>query len=79
MIGPRALLLLFAVVLFITLAAAAPIPNEAALAKKSLKQFKLKRGDNPSRVGRAAAVPSGYVAKRDAATAPKPSQVYRRT
>ncbi|KAJ7771539.1 hypothetical protein B0H16DRAFT_1714774 [Mycena metata] len=67
MIGSRALLLLVAVFLFLTLATAAP-----------LKQFKLKRGENPSRVGRAAAVPSGYVAKRDAATAPKPSQVYKR-
>ncbi|KAJ7184415.1 hypothetical protein C8R46DRAFT_1208612 [Mycena filopes] len=77
MIGPRALLLLFAVILFLTLVTAAPIPADVALSKKALKQFKLKRGDNPTRVGRDAAKPSGYVAKRDAATAPKPSQVYK--
>jgi len=48
--------------------------TERGLAKKELKQFKLKRGETPARVARGAA-PSGYVAKRDAA--PKPSQVYK--
>lgn len=57
MIGPRALLLLFAVLLFAFLATAAPIPTEGGLVKKSLKQYKVKRGETPTR--RDAAKPSG--------------------
>ncbi|KAJ7349015.1 hypothetical protein DFH08DRAFT_133681 [Mycena albidolilacea] len=71
MIGPRALILLFVLFGFALLAAAAPIPfAEGTPAKKELKQYKVKRGETPTRVGRDAAKPSGYV-KRDA---PKPSQ-----
>ncbi|KAF7359193.1 hypothetical protein MSAN_01261300 [Mycena sanguinolenta] len=71
MIGARAALLLFTVLLFALLIVAAPIP---AMEKKALKQYKAKRGEAPNRVARDAATPSGYV-KRDAA--PKPSQVYK--
>ncbi|KAF7353732.1 hypothetical protein MVEN_01058500 [Mycena venus] len=75
MIGPRALLLLFAVLLFAFVAVAAPIPAaERGMAKKELKQYKVKRGETPTRVARDPATPSGYVAKRDT---PKPSQVYK--
>ncbi|KAJ6546907.1 hypothetical protein B0H19DRAFT_1265885 [Mycena capillaripes] len=67
MMGPRALLLVFAVLLFAFVATAAPIPvTEGALAKKTLKQYKAKRGETAVR-GARAAVPSGYVAKRAAA------------
>ncbi|KAJ7063595.1 hypothetical protein C8F01DRAFT_1251120 [Mycena amicta] len=82
MIGTRAILLLFAVFLFAYMVIAAPIPADAGLVKKTLKQFVAKRGETPSRVGRAAAVPSGYnargVTKRDDAALPKPSKGYRR-
>ncbi|KAJ7118854.1 hypothetical protein C8R44DRAFT_878393 [Mycena epipterygia] len=80
MIGPRSLLLLFAVLFFVVLVAAAPIPIEGGLAKKSLKQYKAKRGETPTRVGRAAQ-PSGYYArganKRDAAAPATPSKYYK--
>ncbi|KAJ7168392.1 hypothetical protein C8R43DRAFT_1121553 [Mycena crocata] len=80
MIGPRSLLLLFAVLLFAFLATAAPIPTEAGLAKKALKQYKAKRGETPTRIARDAK-PSGYaargVSKRDEAAAAKPSKVFK--
>ncbi|KAJ6500647.1 hypothetical protein C8R45DRAFT_76377 [Mycena sanguinolenta] len=67
MIGARAALLLFTVLLFALLIAAAPIP---VTEKKALRQYKAKRGEAPDRVARDVATPSGYV-KRDV---PKPSQ-----
>ncbi|KAJ7677275.1 hypothetical protein B0H17DRAFT_1207189 [Mycena rosella] len=77
MIGPRTLLLLLAVLCFAFLATAAPIPEEgsAGLVKKALKQYKVKRGEVPTRVARDAAKPSGYgVTKRDAAAGAQPSK-----
>jgi hypothetical protein len=62
MIGPRSLLLLFAVLLFAFLVTAAPVPAEGGLVKKSLKQYKAKRGETPARAARGA-VPSGYTAR----------------
>ncbi|KAJ6606347.1 hypothetical protein DFH09DRAFT_1119907 [Mycena vulgaris] len=73
MIGPRSLLLLFAVLLFAFLVTALPVPEEGGLAKKSLKQYKVKRGETPTRVARDAAKPSKALGKRDAAV-PKPSK-----
>ncbi|KAJ6548113.1 hypothetical protein DFH09DRAFT_1366974 [Mycena vulgaris] len=58
MIGPRSLLLLFAVLLFAFLVTALPVPDEGGLVKKSLKQYKVKRGETPTRVARDAAKPS---------------------
>lgn len=52
-------LLLLALFLFAYLASAAPIPREAAVARKELKQLRLKRGD-PTPVRRADSTqPSG--------------------
>lgn len=60
MMGSRALLLVFTVLFFAFVAIAAPIPNESrALAKKELKQYKVKRGETPARVARDPATPSG--------------------
>ncbi|KAF8191500.1 hypothetical protein K438DRAFT_1970491 [Mycena galopus ATCC 62051] len=76
MIGSsRTFVLLFTVLLFALLVAAAPIP---VTEKRALKQFKPKRGiETPTR--REAATPSGYVKRDDAASSPpKPSQVYKK-
>ncbi|KAJ7243437.1 hypothetical protein B0H12DRAFT_1236465 [Mycena haematopus] len=62
MIGPR-VLLLFTVLLFALLTAAAPIP---VTEKMALRQYKAKRGETANRVARDAK-PSGF-AKRDAPT-----------
>ncbi|KAJ7460892.1 hypothetical protein B0H11DRAFT_156224 [Mycena galericulata] len=79
MIGPRSLLLLFAVLLFAFLVTASPVANEGGMVKKALKQYKAKRGEPPTRVARDASYPSGYYAapglgKRDGAGYPTPSK-----
>ncbi|KAJ7491173.1 hypothetical protein FB451DRAFT_1222296 [Mycena latifolia] len=71
MIGPRSLLLLFAVLLFAFLVTAAPVPTEGGLVKKTLKQYKAKRGETPTRVARDPSAPSGYVKRAT------PSQYYK--
>ncbi|KAJ6620313.1 hypothetical protein B0H10DRAFT_2216100 [Mycena sp. CBHHK59/15] len=81
MFSTRTLLLFLAVLLLAVLVTAAPIPVEG-LSKKSLKQYKAKRGEPPTRVGRDLPKPSGYtargVSKRDDAALPKPSKGYKR-
>jgi len=69
-------LLLLVLFLFATIASAAPIPREASLARKELKQLRLKRGE-PTPVKRAGSEPSSKPYKRDAAVFPRASKVYR--
>ncbi|KAJ7611636.1 hypothetical protein FB45DRAFT_940545 [Roridomyces roridus] len=71
MIGLRSLVVYFTVLLFAFAVASPVTPNDGALVKKALKQFKMKRSETPT--VRAPAAPS-YVYKRAEAGAPQPSQ-----
>ncbi|KAG7086464.1 hypothetical protein E1B28_002416 [Marasmius oreades] len=76
----RVLYLLISMLILGFIVSAAPIPAKKAVAGRSLKQLKLKRGDRSplKRDDPNLPKPSGYPTRRDDAYPPQPSKSYRK-